>query len=96
MILGENMKIDIHNSIIDWLISSNLYNSLNKLVNILVERDKSIKKIQMYGDFFLPDEQNRFGKYLFYFSVRYPINGHSYSIGTCIYNCVIHISSYII
>ena len=59
------MKIDIHNSIIDWLISSNLYNSLNKLVNILVERDKSIKKIQMYGDFFLPDEQNRFGKYLF-------------------------------
>ena len=57
------MKIDIHNSIIDRLISSNLYNSLNKLVNALVERDKSIKKIQMYGDFYLPDEENRFGKY---------------------------------
>ena len=59
------MKIDIHSSVIGWLCSSELYNSLNEVVNRIAEMDGTVKKVQMYEDFLLPDDNYRFGKYPF-------------------------------
>ena len=38
------MKIDIHSSVIGWLCSSELYNSLNEVVNRIAEMDGTVKK----------------------------------------------------
>ena len=59
------MNIDIHSSVIDWLCSSELYNSLNEVVNRIAEIDGTVKKVQMYEDFLLPNDNYRFGKYPF-------------------------------
>ncbi|MBQ8392234.1 MAG: hypothetical protein IJX51_00530 [Clostridia bacterium] len=59
------MKIDIHNSLINWLISTQLYNGINRIVEKIATLDPTVKKVQMYGDFIKPEEGNIFGIYQF-------------------------------
>ena len=49
------MKINIHSQVHGWMLNGFFYDSLKKFADELVLKEKGVKKIQLYCDFFLPD-----------------------------------------
>lgn len=59
------MKIDLHNEMLKHLVSPTFIEGINEIVNLIAQKDKSVKKVQMYGDYVTYVENKRFGNYMF-------------------------------